>query len=105
MNNEGKFTVDSPRFQAIKAVIESKQGKQLAIDAANNGVPPLCALDQILRETIVAYNSTDFSTHNAGWIIADMMRSLGYTENGTGHCYAEESVAKTGLLWKPKVSE
>jgi len=77
----------------------------LAIDAAKNGIPPLCALDKILRETIVGYKGADDNTRNAGWIIADIMRSLGYVEAGTGKCQAADSVAKSGLLWTLKISD
>lgn len=104
MATDGKFTKDSARFQAIKAVIESKDGKAIAKEAAKNGVPPLCALDQLLRETIVAYKGADDSTRNAGWIIADMMRAFGYIEAGKAVCHPHGSVAKSGKLWKPENS-
>jgi len=92
-----------PKFRAIKAIIDSDEGQKTAMAAVDAGISPLCALDKLIREIIVGYSPAGYNTHDAGWIIADMMREMGYEEAGEAKCYDLESVAKSGKLWKMKI--
>jgi len=94
--------MDSPTYQAIRAVIRSAEGRQAAAAATQAGRPALAGVDPLLQENIgAAYNWQSLGPLNAGYEVAAVMRELGYTEAGTGSC-PNGCVARSGTRWKPK---
>lgn len=101
MNTDTQWT-RRPKFQAMKAVIESDEGRKIAVEASEAGLSAVCALDQLIREIIVGYEAVDFNTHDAGWIIVDTTREMGYEKVGEAECESSASIAKSDLIWKKK---
>jgi hypothetical protein len=98
--SSGGLNFDDPVFRKIVELVWSKQGQALAIEATKHRVPALCGIDRLLREELGdRYGKYDLGTSSAGYVVAEMMRHLGYREAGHGKC-PTGCTAKTGLLWR-----
>ena len=96
------LTMDDPITLKMQAIIDSPQGRQAAKAAAAASLPAMAGIDPLLSTALGAdYGKHNFATATAGDLVAKLMRSLGYTEAGSGglpaHC-----VARKALIWKPK---
>ena len=86
------------KYIAIEAIVHSPEGVAAMLKAVHNGQPALCGVDDLLRSGLDKYDDDDQSVKTAGSFVADVMRSKGFRENGSGSCLAG-CVAKGGLLW------
>lgn len=91
------LSLSSPKFLAIKAVIESPEGKAGMVRAVADSQPALCGVDEILTRVIRDYADHQ-SIMSAGSIVADCMRSLGYTKGKLKDC-PKGCTAVTGTMW------
>jgi hypothetical protein len=65
-----------------------------------NGFPALAGVEHfIVAELGERYHPHDQGTMNAGYIVGELMRHLGYIQDGEGKI-PEGSVAKTAMKWK-----
>jgi hypothetical protein len=95
--------LSDPTYLRIKELILSPEGRKLMVAAVAANKPALAGVDPLLKADLKErYNKEDLGTASAGDIVANAMRSLGYTEAGQG-VMPPECVARTGLKWKPKV--
>ena len=89
--------LDSPIGKAIERLIFSAEGRTAALRAVQEGLPPLAALDPLLQEALGAdYGPHNEATIQAGYLIANLMRQLGFEASGPGRL-PTNCVARTGL--------
>lgn len=100
----GGLSEDDPVFLKIREVVYSEAGKEAALAAVRAGSPAVCGVDRLLRNELgEEYGKHDLGTSNAGYLVAQLMREIGYEEAGSGRC-PPECVARTGMKWKLKGS-
>jgi hypothetical protein len=98
----GGRSEDHPLYIDMQEVIWSAEGKAAAISAANDGLPAMAGIDPLLQKKMGRRYGTDHQgTVNAGSIVAELMRYLGYEKHPDGQL-AEGCVAQTAAMWKPK---
>lgn len=96
------LTSDDPTFLRMQEIIWSPEGKMALVKATDAGLPALSGIDPILQQELGSkYGPRDLGTANAGSLVANVMRHLGYEQAGTGSC-PEGCVAKTGAKWRLK---
>lgn len=95
----GGIDFDDPLHLAMHGVVNSPAGIAAASKAAAEGIPPICGVDKLLREIIVNYGPERQATLNAGYIVAEMMRGMGYTEGAKHQKCPSGCVVKTGTVW------
>ena len=99
LRSAGMSSTD-PVYLMMEEIVWSKEGRFAATAAGEKGPPSLGGVDPLLKAALGdRYNAHDTGTLNAGYIVAALMRHLGYIESGTGKCPAG-CVAKTGLIWR-----
>ena len=91
------LALNSPKFLAMKAIIESPAGQAAMEEAVANGLPPLCGVDDILTSLIIGY-AEDQALMSAGSIVAEYMRHAGYTQGQRKDCPAG-CTAKSGATF------
>lgn len=93
------LTNDDPVTIAMWQVINSDEGKRLAVEATEQGLPALAHIDPLLQAKLgVDYGSHNMATNRAGILVGDLMISLGYRLIGTKPM-PTGSVAKTAAVW------
>lgn len=98
--SSGGMRSDDPAYLRMEEIIWSTEGRKAAIGATENGLPALAGVDPLISADLgERYNPHDGGTVNAGYILAGLMRHLGYLEDGTGNC-PDGCVAKTALKWR-----
>ena len=81
------LSLDDPVYLRIVDVVWSKDGKKAALDATKIGLPALCGVDRLLQKELGdGYGKHYLGTANAGYVVAEMMRHLGYKEAGHASC-------------------
>ncbi|WP_156467666.1 hypothetical protein [Methylobacterium sp. Leaf91] len=97
--SSGGLSSSDPTHLKMVDLIWSEAGRKAVQEASAEGMPPLCAIDKMLQSELGdRYNKHDFGTASAGAIVADLMRHLGYVQDGWGYCPAG-CTAKTALRW------
>jgi hypothetical protein len=97
--SSGGLSFDDPVHQYIVDIVWSQEGRSVAIEATNRGLPALSGVDVLLqRELGDRYGKYDLGTASAGAVVAELMRHLGYKEAGQGNC-PPGCIAKTGMKW------
>jgi len=100
--SSGGLSLDHPVHRRIVELVWSKEAQRRAIEATNNGIPALCGVDPLLQADLGDhYAKYDLGTASAGAVVAEVMRHLGYVEDGHGSC-PDGCRAKTGLKWRPR---
>jgi len=100
----GGMRTSDPAYLAIKEIVWSGEGRKASIEATEMGLPALAGVEaRIVAALGDRYQPQDGGTMNAGYIQAELMRHLGYIENGQGKM-PEGSVAKTAMKWKSRPS-
>lgn len=93
--------LDDPLVRRIHEIVNSPEGKAACIRAVDAGHPALGGVDPLIAEKLGSqYGAHNMSTNAAGWIVADLMRALGYRKQGKSASTPEGSVARSGELWK-----
>jgi hypothetical protein len=99
--SSGGMTLDHPLYREMQEIIWSVEGKALAIEAAANGFPAMAGVDPLLQKMMPERYGREYQgTMNAGHIVADLMRFLGYEKVGDA-ALPSGCVAKTAALWSP----
>jgi hypothetical protein len=83
----------------IERIVRSAEGREAAIDAAQNMRPALCGVDPLLREKLGdRYSKIDGGTICAGALVAELMRELGYIAGTRKRC-GDDCLARSAILW------
>ena len=91
-----------PIYKVMEQVVNSADGIKRAVRATNDGQPALAGVDPLLRQELGSeYVRANNGTWWAGFVIAQIMRDMGYVEAGTGKC-PPDCVAGQGTVWRPK---
>lgn len=80
-------SIGSARWMALKAVINSTEGKAAMMKAIEAGKPPLCGVDALLTAIIIDYRDKDDQIlRSAGSLVAEAMRVIGYVQGSVRSC-------------------
>ena len=100
--SSGGMASDDPLYLAMREVVWSKEGQAAALSATAAGQPAMALVDPLIQAKMGArYGREQQGTVNAGFIVAELMRSLGYEKEGEGPL-PPNCVAKTAARWRPK---
>ena len=98
----GGMAADHPLYREMMDVAWSAEGKAAAVAAVKAGLPAMAGVDPLLQQAMgERYGVTYQGTMNAGYIVGEVMRHLGYDKAGEAPCPAN-CVAKTAATWKPR---
>jgi hypothetical protein len=101
-SDPGSLKTDDPIFLKMYEIINSQKAISAAIEATKAGLPALTPMDPMLVEKLgVDYGSHNDATINAGYLVAEMMRSQGYRTSGRKGKLPATSVAKTAEIYVP----
>jgi hypothetical protein len=93
-----------PIYKVMEQVVNSADGIKRAVRATNEGQPALAGVDPLLRQELGSeYVRANNGTWWAGFVVAQIMRDMGYVEAGTGQC-PPDCVAGQGIVWRPKAA-
>lgn len=91
---------DDPIFLKMESVVNSPEGRAAAVTATKAGLPALAGVDPLIQEALgVDYGPHNHGTVNAGWLVGQVMQTLGYRKAGRGNM-PDGSVAKTAATWR-----
>ena len=80
-------------------IIFSPEGKAAAAAAATAGLPALAGVDRLLKDKLGRdYGSHNEATVQAGYLVANLMRQLGYESRGVA-VMPEGCIAKSGTTF------
>jgi hypothetical protein len=96
--------LDDPIGKKMQLIIFSEEGKRAACEATEQGLPALAGLDPLLARAL----GRDYGPHNeatvqAGYLVTNMMRQLGYRDAGQGQL-PSGCVARSGRIFVPSSS-
>ncbi|ABD05313.1 hypothetical protein RPB_0602 [Rhodopseudomonas palustris HaA2] len=101
-SEDRSLKLDDPINQKMYQIINSKEGKAAAFEATANGRPALEGIDPLLLAALgVDYGKHNDTTINAGYLVAQMMRSQGYQLSGRKGKLPSSCVAKTAEIYVP----
>jgi hypothetical protein len=99
--SSGGMRMSDPAYLKMEEIVWSEHGRKAAIEASESGLPALAGVEPlIVAELGERYHPHDGGTLNAGYIVAELMRHLGYVQHREGKM-PEGSVAKTAMKWQP----
>lgn len=102
--SEGGMRGTDPAYIKMEEITWSPEGRKAAIEATESGLPALAGIEpQFVAALGDKYHPHDGGTVQAGYIVSQLMRHLGYAENGQGNM-PMGSVAKTAMKWKPRAA-
>ena len=98
--SSGGMAADHPLYREMQEVAWSAEGKAAAVAAVARGQPAMAGVDPLLQKAMGERYGRDYQgTANAGYIVGEVMRFLGYKKVGEavlpGGC-----VAKTAATWR-----
>jgi hypothetical protein len=100
----GGMRASDPVYLEMETIIWSPEGRQLALSATSAGLPALAGIEPSLVSALgQRYHPHDGGTVNAGYLVAGLMRHMGFVEAGEGKM-PPGSVAKTAMKWRPRKS-
>jgi hypothetical protein len=98
----GGMRMSDPVYIRMEEIAWSPEGRAAALKATKDGLPALAGVEPLIREALGdRYNPHDMGTMNAGYIVGEVMRHLGYVDAGQSKM-PEGSVAKTAMIWKSR---
>tara|TARA_R110002073_G_scaffold87409_1_gene207549 strand:- start:11 stop:475 length:465 start_codon:yes stop_codon:yes gene_type:complete len=98
-SEDGGMRLDSPVAIKMNDIITSPGGKKSCLEATKNGLPALAGVDGELNSVLgVDYRAGNQATQTAGYLVGNLMISLGYKIAGQRKM-PEGSVAKTAAFW------
>ncbi len=87
----------------MREIIFSPAGEQAALQAHADQLPPLAGVDPLLKEALgFEYGRDNEATVQAGFLVTDLMRQLGYELSGKSKKLPETCVAKTGQIFEKR---
>lgn len=93
------LTLDDPITIKMWEIINSEEGKRLALDGTKQGLPALALIDPLLQAALgVDYGAHNMSPNRAGILVGDLMISKGFKQAGDKKM-PPGSVAKTAAMW------
>ncbi len=96
-------SLTSARYLALQAVITSKEGRAVMMQAIADGRPPLCGVDGLLAKIIIDYAARDDQMlRSAGSLVAESMAALGYTKGPMRPC--PDCTVASGTMFTPPPS-
>ena len=97
--SSGGMRNSDPDFLKMEEIVWSCEGRKAVIEATDKGLPALAGVEPLIVEGLgKRYHSHDQGTANAGYLVALLMRHLGYVEAGHGNM-PNGSIAKTAYKW------
>jgi hypothetical protein len=98
--SEGGMRMSDPAYLKIQDITWSAEGRKAAVEATEKGLPALAGIERLIVAALGdRYHPHDGGTVNAGFIVAELMRHIGYVEDKEGKM-PNGSVAKTAMRWK-----
>ncbi|RUX73383.1 hypothetical protein EN925_00885 [Mesorhizobium sp. M7A.F.Ca.US.006.04.2.1] len=99
----GGITFSDPVHLRMEEIAWSSQGKRLMLEATEAGLPALAGVEPLIVADLgPLYHPHDLGTVDAGSIVGQVMRHLGY-ELVDRNDMPPGSVAKTAATWRPRV--
>jgi hypothetical protein len=96
----GGMRMTDPAYLEMRDITWSSNGRKAAVEATEKGLPALAGVEPMFVASLgERYHPHDGGTLNAGYIVGELMRHLGYVKNGQGKMPGG-SVAKTAMRWK-----
>jgi hypothetical protein len=98
-SDDAALKLTDPLAIRMYDVIYSASGREAAIAATKAGLPAMAGVDPLLQAELgVDYGPHNQGTQTAGWIVGQLMQSLGYKKVGEKPL-PEHCVAKTAAMW------
>ena len=100
--SSGGMTVQDPIYLEMQGIIWSAEGRAAPLVATKEGMPARALGAPLLQPAMGAgYGRAPQGTNNAGYIVDELMRHLGYDKDGEGSLPAN-CVARTAANWRPR---
>ncbi|WP_439601847.1 hypothetical protein [Devosia sp.] len=100
--SSGGLSMDHPIYREMAEVIWSSEGKAAAVDAVAKALPAMAGVDPLLQMRMGERYGREYQgTMNAGSLVAEVMRYLGYKKTGEAEL-PEGCVAKTAATWQKR---
>jgi hypothetical protein len=98
--SSGGMRMSDPVYLKMEDIAWSERGRKAAIEATEKGLPALAGVERLIVEELgERYHPHDGGTMNAGYIVGEVMRHVGYEQDREGKM-PKDSVAKTAMKWK-----
>jgi hypothetical protein len=98
--SSGGMLMSDPAYLEMEAIAWSENGRKSAVEATEKGLPALAGVEPLIIASLGnRYQPHDGGTVNAGYIVAAVMRHMGFVDDGQGPM-PDGSVAKTAMKWK-----
>jgi hypothetical protein len=99
--SSGGMSENHPLYREMQTHIWSAEGKVAAVEAVAQGLPAMAGIDPLLQKKMGDRYGREYQgTMNAGYIVGELMRSLGYEKVGEAEL-PSGCVAKTAATWRP----
>jgi hypothetical protein len=96
----GGMRMSDPAYLKMQDITWSGEGRKAAVEATEKGLPALAGIEPLIVAALGdRYHPHDGGTVNAGFIVGELMRHIGYVEGKEGKM-PNGSVAKTAMRWK-----
>lgn len=83
--SDGGIRTDDSAFLEVEEIMWSSEGRAAAVGATASGLPALVGVEPMFVAALGGrYHPHDGGTMNAGYIVGQLMRHLGYVEDGQG---------------------
>ena len=91
---------DDPCYREMEEIVWSAEGKAAAVQAVEKGQPAMAGIDPLLQKAMGnRYGREAQGTMNAGSIVAELMRYLGYQKEREAEL-PPGCVARTAATWR-----
>ena len=98
--SSGGMRMSDPAYLEMETIAWSDNGRKAAVEASEKGLPALAGVEPLLIKSLGnRYQPHDGGTLNAGYVVAAVMRHMGFVEDRQG-TMPDGSVAKTAMKWK-----
>ena len=98
--SSGGMSHDNPIYCEMEKIIWSAEGKLAATSAVESGLPAMAGIDPLLQRLMGnRYGREQQGTVNAGVIVGELMKHLGYEKLGEAELPAE-CIARTAATWR-----
>jgi hypothetical protein len=77
--SSGGISKDHPLYREMQEIVWSAEGKAAAVHTVEEGLPALAGIDPLLQKAMGDRYGREYQgTMNAGYIVCELMRFLGY---------------------------